>query len=60
MAKSRFTDRFRNQETKSESLPKYEFNCKYRRCVTKTIEFDGRASVVEYNVSVTEKSQLTE
>lgn len=31
---------------------------KYRRCVTKAIEFDGRASVVEYNVSVTEKSQL--
>ena len=32
---------------------------KYRRCVTKAIESDGRASVVEYNVSVTEKSQLT-
>ena len=32
---------------------------KYRRCVTKAIEFDGRVSVVEYNVSVTEKSQLT-
>lgn len=32
---------------------------KYRRCVTKAVEFDGKASVVEYNVSVTEKPQLT-
>ena len=51
MGKSRFIDRFKNQVTKPESLSKYEFYCKYRRCVTETTEFDGKASIVEYNVS---------
>lgn len=30
----------------------YGFKCKYKRCLTETTKFDGRASILEYDMVV--------